>query len=210
MQYTTYYSKSFIFLTLINIIALFFMDINYISLYIYLNSISQNLIIFNDIYFQMKYKNINFELMPKFNPSYKKYLSALWEFNIVSIIIGVAYVSYQFWTTKFIDFVFINKSMDYIITTIIITTISSACFLLCSIGVLYYLTKIITHINNNTYEDEYLCWICDKTIHKDRIVKKINCPCQEYFHPDCIDKYLLVHNNYCRANHKIAKYEHVL
>ena len=33
---------------------------------------------------------------------------------------------------------------------------------------------------------------------------------KEYFHPDCIDKYLIIHKNYCRAGHKIAKYEHVL
>lgn len=220
MQYTTDYGKMFIFFTLINTIMLFVIDINYITLFIYFNSISQNLIILNDVYFQTKYKHINFELMPKFYPSYKKYLNALWEFNTISIIFGLAYVCYQYWTTKFIDFNLINKSMDYIILTIIITTISSVCFLLSLISALYYLTKIIKNTfnnhdnnnydNNNYDNNEYFCWICDRNINKNKLFKKINCPCQEYFHPDCIDKYLIIHTNYCRAGHKIAKYEHLL
>ena len=213
MQYTTDYGKILTLFTLINVTMLFIININYITLFIYCNSISQNLIIFNDIYFQTKYTNINFELIPKFYPSYKKYLNALWEFNTISIVIGFTYACYQYWTTIFIDFNFIDKSMDYIITTAIIIILSTVCVLLNLIGALYYLSKIIKNIsnNNNNYDDyEYFCWICDKNINKNKIVKKINCPCQEYFHPDCIDKYLIIHKNYCRSGHKIAKYEHVL
>ena len=41
-----------------------------------------------------------------------------------------------------------------------------------------------------------------------KMIKKLNCPCNEHFHPECIDKYLNLYNNYCRGGHKISKYEH--
>jgi len=57
---------------------------------------------------------------------------------------------------------------------------------------------------------EYYCWICDKMLSKNKTLKKLNCPCQELFHPECIDNYLGLYKNYCRNGHKIAKFEHTV
>jgi hypothetical protein len=228
MQYIIDYSKTFILSTFINIFVLFFINTNYSTLFIYLNSISLNLIMFYDIYFQMKNKYINFEIIPKFYPSSRTYLNKIWELNIISIIFGVSYICYDFWTTQFIDFIFLNKSNDYIFCTIIITCISTLFSLVFLVGIIYYSTIIMANIleisklimfnyinekplfSNLYNEAEYICWICNKGISKYKIVKKLNCPCQEHFHPDCIDKYLVLYKNYCRAGHKIAKYEHTV
>jgi hypothetical protein len=222
MHFMIDYSKIFILLTFVNIFITFIIYTNFILLFIYLNSISLNLIMFYDIYFQMKYKHINFEIMHTFYPSCRKYINALFEFNSASIIFGTAYFCYEYWTTEFIDFIFINKSNEYIYKTIFITSISIFVSLITLIGALYYSTKLITNIFdifnekplffNDHYEDKYnyICWICNKSISKYKIVKKLNCPCQEHFHPDCIDKYLVLYKNYCRGGHKIAKYEHTV
>ena len=228
MQLMIDYSKIFILSTFINTIIIFFINTHFLSLFIYLNSISLNLIMFYDIYFQTKHKYTNFEIMHKFYPSNRKYINALWNINIISIILGTAYYCYEYWTNQFIDFNFINKSYEYIYKTIFITSISTFISLITFIGMLYYSTKLITNILeiskiimfnyinekplflNLYYENDYICWICDKSISKYKLVKKLNCPCQEYFHPDCIDKYLVIHKNYCRREHKIAKYEHTV
>jgi hypothetical protein len=183
---------------------------------------------FNDIYFQMKHKHINFEIMHKFYPSSRKYINALFEINFASIIFGTAYFCYEYWNTQFIDFIFINKSYEYIYKTLFIISISTFVSLITLIGAIYYSTKLITNLleiskiimfnyinekplfSNLHYEDDYICWICDKSISKYKIVKKLNCPCQEHFHHDCIDKYLVLYKNYCRGGHKIAKYEHTV
>ena len=220
MQYNFDYSKKLILLTFINIFIIFIIDIKFSSLFIYLNLISVNLIMFYDIYFQMKHKYVNFEIMNKFYPSNRKYINALLDINIVSIIFGTAYLCYEYWTTQFINFIFINKSYKYIYKTIFITFITTFVSLITFIGFLYYSTKLITNLldifnekplfSNLQYEDYYICWICEKNISKYKILKKLNCPCQEHFHPDCIDKYLILYKNYCRGGHKIAKYEHTV
>ncbi len=228
MHYMIDYSKTLILLTFVNIFIIFIIDINFSSLFIYLNSISLNIIMFYDIYFQMKHKYINFEIMPTFYPSSRKYIKALLEINFSLIVFGTAYFCYEYWTTQFIDFIFINKSHEYIYKTILITSISTFVSLIAIIGILYYSIKLITNLldiskiimfnyindkslfSNMHNEDDYICWICDKSISKYKIVKKLNCPCQEHFHPDCIDKYLVLYKNYCRGGHKIAKYEHTV
>ena len=221
MQYIFDYSK-------ILLLLIFIIDINLSLLYIYLNLISLNLIMFYDTYFQMKNKYFNFEIIPKLYPSNRKYINTLWDFNIISIIFGTAYICYEYWTNQFIDFIFINKSYEYIYKTIFITSISIFISFITLIGILYYAAKLISNLmdiskiimfnyinekpllSNLHYEDDYICWICEKNISKYKLVKKLNCPCQEHFHPDCIDKYLVLYKNYCRGGHKIAKYEHTV
>ena len=117
MQYMIDYSKIFILLTFVNIFIIFNIDTNFSSLFIYLNSISLNLIMINDIYFQMKHKHINFEIMHTFYPSSRKYINALFKINFASIIFGTAYFCYEYWNIQFIDFIFINKSYEYIYKT---------------------------------------------------------------------------------------------
>jgi hypothetical protein len=55
MNLTNDYNKCFILITLLNIIYMFNMDYNNISLLILLNSLSINAIMFRDVYFETKY-----------------------------------------------------------------------------------------------------------------------------------------------------------
>ncbi len=176
----------------------------------------------------MKHRHINFDIFPSYYPSSRKYLNILWQINIISIVLGLSYVCFLFWTNEFIDFIFSNKSFEYITNTVLITGISVGAIFFSVIGTFYYSIKVLTQFldiskiimfnfvnekplfSNLNNDDYYNCWVCDKNINKYKIVKKLNCPCQEHFHPDCIDKYLVLHKNYCRAGHKIAKYEHTV
>ncbi len=204
---------------------------DYISLFVLLNLISVNLIILNDIYFEMKnvkYR-INFTTMPKFYPSYTNFLNTLFNINTICILYGITKICYNFWLNDFQDFETFNKSTEYVITLISVIIITNILVILFLLVLTYYSIKIISYsmniiksimfnyinekplfLNINKETEHNYCWICDKYLNKFKVVKKLNCPCQENFHPDCIDKYLVIYNNYCRAGHKIAKYEHTV
>ncbi len=229
MDYYNDYSKVSILASIVNILLCFFIHFDSTFLFVYLNSISLNLLMIYDIYFQMKHHRINFEINNKYYPSNRKYLKMLWNLNILSIITGSSYICYDFWINKFDGFTITNRTTDYIISLIIVTTISNIIVYLSLISFLYYSIIITSNLidiikfvmfnyingmpllyNVKTEDNLSNCWICNKSISKHKIVKKLNCPCQEHFHPDCIDKYLILHKNYCRAGHKIAKYEHTV
>jgi hypothetical protein len=205
------------------------MDYDALFFFIILNSLSLNLILLNDIYFESKNhsSHINFNFVPKFYPSFRKSFTILWYFNIISLISSIIYTCISFWINNFDGFTIIDKSIQYIIVLIIITTITNIIIIIGITLLIYYSIKYISIINKiiknllfnfinnqplmdniiNKYDIDY-CWICDKKFNKHKIIKKLSCPCNEYFHPECIDKYLSIHKNYCRAGHKIAKYEH--
>ncbi len=225
------YVKIFILTTSINVISLFFINFNDISLFIYLNSLSLNLIMYNDIYFEKKHTHyhINFNFMPKYYPSNRRLFNFIYTNNIINIYCGLAYKCYNFWTNEFQDFETFNKSYEYNTELIFIIFITNILGLILLFGIVYNLTTYsllifdtiktikFNYINEqplfyniNKETDYYYCWICEKNISKYKVVKKLNCPCQEYFHPDCIDKYLGLYNNYCRKGHRIAKYEHTV
>jgi hypothetical protein len=185
---------------------------------------------FNDIYFEMKHKNyrINFNIMPKYYPSYRKILNTLYYTNCIGIFCGISNICYDFWINEYIDFITFDKSNEYTIKLILITIITNILSVILLIVTIYFSIKYVSifletmkivmfnYINeqplfyNVTKEADYYCWICEKNISKYKVVKKLNCPCQEHFHPDCIDKYLNLYNNNCRAGHRIAKYEHTV
>lgn len=229
MHYYNDYCKVSILASVVNIIMFLFIQFDYSFLLIYFNSICLNLIMFYDIYFEMKYHRINFEINSKYYPSNRKYLKMLWNFNILSIIGGSSYICYNFWINTFNGFTFTNRTSDYIISLIVITSISNIIVYVSLITFLYYSIIFFSNLmdtikmimfnyvnqmpllyNIKKEDDLKNCWICNKSISKHKIVKKLNCPCQEHFHPDCIDNYLGIYNNYCRSGHKIAKYEHTV
>lgn len=187
---------------------------------------------FNDIYFEIKnhYAHINFTLMPKYYPSFRKYSNIIWYINSFSIFAGILYICYDFWMNCFDGFTINNKSYQYIFELIVITSATNLIIIFSIISSIYFsiksttsmcnifrkllfnfineqplLDNIITHENGIDY-----CWICDRNLNKHKMLKKLTCPCNEYYHPECIDKYLGIYNNYCRAGHKIAKYEHTV
>ncbi len=218
-----------ILLSFLNIITLFVIDYNWSSLFLYLNSLSINYIIFKDFYFEIKHKysNINFVLMPNFYPSNRTLNKYILYTNCGIIISGVHYISIDFWMNHFKGFNIISS--EYFTTLIcfsFITTICGLLFISLSIYLIYLALSntaeifkqiIINYINKKSLlyfptnnNNSYCCWICDKELNNNKTLKKLNCPCQEYFHPDCIDKYLGLYDNYCRNNHKIAKYNHIV
>ena len=185
---------------------------------------------FNDIYFEIKHNcsHINFSLMPKYYPSFRKYLNIIWNINSISIILGLLYICYDFWINWFDGFIFYEKSYKYIFELIIITTATNLILILSIVSLIHFSIKFTTltynifrkflfnFINEQPLLDNIItneekinsCWICDRDLNKHKMLKKLSCPCNEYFHPECIDKYLNLYNNYCRAQHKISKYEH--
>ena len=186
---------------------------------------------FYDIYFESKHKNyrINFNIMQKYYQSYRTFFNTLYYVNFVGIFCGVYKICYDFWMNDFIDFITFNKSFEYNMKLTIFTTISNVLGLIILVSVVHFSIKYISlfvkfmkivifnYINEQPLfynvikeNDYYYCWICEKNVSKLKIVKKLNCPCQEHFHPDCIDKYLSLYNNYCRKGHRIAKYEHTV
>ncbi len=179
----------------------------------------------------MKHKkfHINFSIIPKYYPSYRTFLNTLYYINCISIFCGVSKICYNFWMNEFIDFTTFNKSNEYTIKLTLITTISNILGLILLLSLIHFSIKYVSlfldtikivmfnYINEQPLfynvikeNDYYYCWICEKNINKYKVVKKLNCPCQEHFHPDCIDKYLGLYNNYCRKGHRIAKYEHTV
>jgi hypothetical protein len=169
-------------------------------------------------------------LMPNYYPSSRNISKYIWYTNILFIISGLIQISYNFWMYTFNGFYSPNTSSKDVIEIGLFTFISAG---LCFFGtflilyLVWYLSSfvvslfkqiIFNYINelplfSNTTIIKYTdnnCWICNKYLGKNKILKKLNCPCQEYFHPECIDKYLGMYNNYCKAGHKISKYEHTV
>jgi hypothetical protein len=222
-------SDMVILLSFVNFISIFLIDYNYASLFLYLNSLSINYIIFKDFYFEIKnkYSNINFLLMPNYYPSNRTINKYILYTNCSIIISAVHYIAIDFWMNDYNGF--IMTPSQYFITLVCISLISIVCvlFFICLSIYLVYIAlsnmidiikQIITNYIYNksllyfpTNNDiTYYCWICDKELNNNKVLKKLNCPCQECFHPDCIDKYLGLYDNYCRNNHKIAKYNHIV
>ena len=230
LYYTSndYYNQLFILVSLINILFFFVIDYNnYTALFMYFNSLSINYIIYKDIYFEIKnYRsNINFMIMPKFYPSYRNLTKYIWFLNSLSIFMCTIKLCCDFWLYHFEGFTF-NKPINYSISLVIITLTSNIVACICIIIFAHYLLSYlnVVHkylkqimfnyinnqplINKDNEHKELICWVCDRTLNKSIILKKLICPCNEYFHPECIDKYLNIYNNLCRAGHKIGKYEH--
>jgi len=219
------YNHVFILLLIVNISAIFIMDYTYISLFIYFNSISINYIMYKDLYFEIKYKysNINFVLMPNYYPSNRTFYKYIKYINISFIYTGLSFYCIDFW----INHHFINDEnfiKSFSITILSIINVLIVLFLTIYTLVLFLslvvdsIKQIMSnYINNRSllyFPDneyvEYYCWVCDRSLNKFKTLKKLNCPCKEYFHPDCIDKYLGLYGNYCKNNHRIAKYEHAV
>ncbi len=218
-----------ILLSVINFITIFIMDYTYISLFLYFNAICINYIIFKDFYFEIKnkYSNINFILMPNYYPSNRTINKYILHTNCGILISGVNYICVDFWMNDFDGFVII--SYKYFMTLFSISFMTAVCVLLfisLSVYFVYIVMSFLVdklkqtmtnYINNkpllyssSNNEIGCECWICYKELSNTKTLKKLNCPCQEYFHPDCIDKYLGLYDNYCRNNHKIAKYNHIV
>ena len=145
----------------------------------------------------------------------------------MQFILALCFFCFDFWLFHFEGFTF-NKPINYNISLVIITLTSNLVACICIIIIVHYILSFVNllhkylkqimfnYINNqpfiNTNKDnehkDLICWICDRTLNKSIILKKLICPCNEYYHPECIDKYLNIYNNCCRAGHKIAKYEH--
>lgn len=235
MHYCNEYNKIFILVCFINAILTFIIDYtNYIALLIYINSLSINFIMLKDIHFEIKhhYSRINFDIMYNFYPSHRTNFKILWFINSLCIFIGAVLVCYNFWISEFDDFTMFNKSFNYIISLLIITIATNVLAIISSIIIIYYLWnsmiiifnifRIITFNYYNykpllssykdafNYNKKHICWICENSLNKVKTIKKLTCPCNELFHNECIDKYLQLHNNNCRAGHKIAKYDHEL
>lgn len=196
------------------------MDYSYISFFLFLNSISINYIMYKDISFGHKYKysNINFELMPNYYPSNRTLTKYIKYINISCIYTGLSLYCIDFWINHY-NYNIIKLSIITIISLINALVILFLC-IYSVILVSLFIVDIIKQIMNNYINEkpllyfpsnqyiEYYCWVCNRPLNKYKTLKKLNCPCKEYFHPDCIDKYLGLYGNYCKNNHKIIKYEH--
>ena len=223
------YNNVFILLSFINIISIFVMNYNYVSLFVYLNSLSLNYIMFKNFYFEIKnkYSNINFLLMPNYYPSNRNINKFFWYTNIMFIFSGLSFICIKFWMNEYEGMNI--TSYEYFASLIIIGILSILNGLVSFLVLSYSCSNLLVILFDNTKQiisnyinkksllyfpenedNNYYCWICDKNLSKLKTLKKLNCPCQEYFHPDCIDKYLGLYNNYCKAGHKIAKYEHTV
>ena len=117
-------SDMVILLSVINFISLFVIEYNYSSLFLYLNSLSINYIIFKDFYFEIKnkYSNINFILMPNYYPSNRTINKYILYTNCGIIISAVHYISIDFWMNDYNGFIMIPS--QYFITLICISLIS--------------------------------------------------------------------------------------
>ena len=223
------YNNIFILLSIINIIIPFLINYScYFSLFLYCNTISFNYIMYKDFYFEMKnkYSNINFILMPNYYPSNRTYNKIIWYINILFIYSSVLLYCFDFWINHYNGFN--NNTFNYMFTLTFISFISILNVILGLLLVVYssiilssfildrFKLMTFNYLNKQPLfykkqeEPCYICWVCDRILSKNKTLKKLNCPCQEYFHPDCIDKYLGLYDNYCRDGHKIAKYNHIV
>jgi hypothetical protein len=161
---------------------------------------------------------------------YKTYIYGITSiFGITLIVVCLTLtLGENFWINWFDGFIFYEKSYKYIFELIIITTATNLILILSIVSLIHFSIKFTTltynifrkflfnFINEQPLLDNIItneekinsCWICDRDLNKHKMLKKLSCPCNEYFHPECIDKYLNLYNNYCRAQHKISKYEH--
>jgi hypothetical protein len=209
----------FILVSIINSISLFMIDYSYLSLFIYLNSLSLNYILYKDIKFEIKnkYSNINFLFLPNYYPSNRTFNKYLIIINSSVIYIGSILLCCDYWLNNYKGIK--NESYKYIFTLMIFSFITTfivfANIILLTYSMWVFLYSLLYNYKNKKalfaidhVENYYYCWVCDKILSKNKTLKKLNCPCQEYFHPDCINNYLSLYNNYCRNGHKIAKYEH--
>ncbi len=224
----TIYNNAFIIVAIVNFISLFIINHNYFSLFVYLNSISLNYILYKDFYFEIKHKysNINFIFLPNYYPSNRTINKYTIFTNITIIYVNVIILCYDFWLNNFIGF---KYESFYYLFSLFIFSFSSSIIILGNILILSYGIFLVSSYLSNVFKqiifnyendkplfssiknnDIYYCWICQKMLSKHKTLKKLNCPCQEYFHPDCIDKYLGLYDNYCKNGHKIAKFEHTV
>jgi len=211
------YNNAFIFLSLINVILLFIIDYSYISLLIYLNSISLNYILYKDFKFEIKnkYSNINFIFLPNYYPSNRTFNKYIMLTNVSIIYSLLVILSIDFWLNQYKGIK--NESYIYIFTLMLFSFITTLLVITKAILLTYSIynigSKLINYINKiplKEHDLEYYCWVCEKRLSKYKTLKKLNCPCQELFHPECIDNYLGLYNNYCRNGHRIAKFEHTV
>jgi hypothetical protein len=183
---------------------------------------------YKDFYFEMKnkYANINFIIMPNYYPSNRTYNKITWYINISCIYSTLITYCIIFWINDYKGIYY--DLYEYMFLFSFISFMSLANILIMIIIFTYSILIISSYILNkiklatfnymnhqplfyNKIEDPvYVCWICETVLSKHKTLKKLNCPCQEYFHPDCIDKYLGLYNNYCRDGHRIAKYNHIV
>ena len=208
------YNNVFILISFTNIISLFIIDYSYISLIIYFNSLSLNYILYKDFYFEIKnkYSNINFIFLQNYYPSNRTFNKLIMFTNISFIFSGLILLVIDFWLNKFNGFK--NESFNYIIslavfsfiTTLLVITksilLTYCIYIIMSNLILFTKQLIVNYMNEQPllykqkhYDVEHYCWVCNKILSKHKTLKKLNCPCQELFHPDCIDNYLGLYNN---------------
>lgn len=231
------YTQFFIITFIYNIILVLYMDMNnnfysYSYNMICLSISIFNCIIFNDIYFRIKYiKTIN-HLPLNFYPSNKSFIKYIWYITTSVFLISSSYYCLNFWINEFqvlennnsksIIFIrtfsivllsiFLTTISFYTIIKIITVTMSSLSLILQQIiynySKDYNLFANILTVYKYNIKEEHKCWLCGNTMEPHKIIRKLNCSCNEIFHPKCIETYLGMHNNQCRNGHNISKFEH--
>ncbi len=234
-------STQFFIITFISNIILFLgMDIKYNSYSISYNLICLsmfviNCIIFNDIYFRIKYIKTIKHLPLNFYPSSKSIIRKIWYISFSIFLVSSSYYCLYFWMNEFklldttnnyemnciifvktfiisIISIFLMTYVYYSVMKIVTFCISSCSLLLQQIIYNYsrgygLFSNILT-VYKYSIKLEHRCWLCGYTMETNKNVRKLNCPCNESFHPQCIETYLGMHNNHCKKGHMITKFEH--
>jgi hypothetical protein len=240
MNTTKEYTQFFIIIFACNIILAAYMDIkndlyNYSYNLICLSLGIFNCIIFNDIYFRIKYiKQIN-HLPLNFYPSNRSFIKYIWYSTSIVFLLSSFYYCLHFWNnefnviydssnheTKCIIFLktFIIVLMSILLIGILTYTIMNiVSFIISSCSLIlqqiiynysrdYNLFSNILTVYKYNIKAEHQCWLCEKTMVNHKNIRKLNCTCNQSFHPECIEIYLSMYNNYCRNDHLISKFEH--
>ncbi len=177
-----------------------------------------NYMIFNDLYFEIKY-NLNLYLYPNFYPSSRKYNQCILMVNSFVFIFSSLIYCYSYWIIennislinnygiKLINMAFLTIVLIIIIALILyqglceLFTISSH-YVNC---ILFNYTHGFPLLANVSIKNDINCWICNKKMLKSEYVSQLHCPCKKNFHSKCIERYLILYKNVCPNGHKIIK-----
>jgi hypothetical protein len=236
MNTTKDYTQFFILTCICNIILVIYIDMK-LNLYSYsynlicLSFFILNCIIFNDIYFRIKYIKTIKHLPLNFYPSNRGFIKYIWYMTLSVFMVSTLYYCFHFWLNEFYlsnngtEYITFIKTFIIVLTSIFLLTILyytiikviSFCVYSSSLILQqiiynysrgYHIFANILTVYKYSIKAEHTCWLCGNTMVTHKKVRQLNCKCNESFHPECIEIYLGMHNNYCKNGHLISKFEH--
>jgi hypothetical protein len=179
-----------------------------------------NIIKFNDLYFQIKNK-LDLYWYPHFYPSYRVFNNIIWNTSLISFIFSLSgycfdYVLYHTYENT-IKFLLAITTLHIILFVVVFKLYLLSKDILNSLAIMFDQIvynhsvglPIYKNLKYRNLNNEKNCWICNVPLkYNQREISILTCPCQEIFHSDCIQKYLTLYNNSCRASHIIPKFQH--